>query len=186
MSHRDSTDHARETSASIRGFKGMIRRLLVTLADASTRWQVKGVYGSSAGDEIFQAELFPGIGIFARPPANGSPEAVLASPGGNPKAGVIVATRDEATRKLIASQVGPSETCIYNDVAMVIIKSDGTITAKSINGAGVALATKADIDAMRLIFNAHVHPGVTAGGASTTASVTPMAPNAGTSKFRAE
>lgn len=137
MTYRTDEDHARETGPTWRLFKGTIRRLLVTLTSSASKWQLTGVRSRLGGDEVYEAELFPGIGIFARPPDGGSAEAIALAIGGH-KLPAIVATRDEATRRMIASQVEAGETALYNAAGIVVLKSNGTIEIRSHGGTSQA------------------------------------------------
>jgi phage gp45-like len=188
MSWRTAEDHAYATGGTMRLLLGMLRRMVVTLS-SDTLWQLVGQRGGpgGAGDEVITAETFPGIGIYARAPSSGSPEAVVAALGGT-KASVVVATRDEATRQVGAGDLAEGETCVYNDQARVIVRADGTVEIRLHSGVAVPLATKADLAAVVTAFNAHTHvytPGP--GTAIPTAVPVPTAPSpTGTSVLKAQ
>lgn len=184
MTYRTDDDHARETGPTWRMLKGIVRRVLVTLAGSGPSWQVLGVRSRTGGDEIFEAELFPGVGIFAR--GSSSTEAVVVNASGS-KVPMIVATRDEETRKKVASQVGEGETAIFNGAGIVILKSDGTIHVRSHGGSALAIPTMADYNALKSWLAVHTHIGVTTGAGVTGAPSAPVVPTAsGTTKARLE
>lgn len=173
MTWRGSEEFSLETSPFRRLVRGMIRRVAISLA-TGTKWQWRGQRGGAGGDEIYDAEPFTGIGFFSRPPASGSPEAILNAVGGS-KNTVIVATRDEKTRRLIDADVPAGATCVYNDKAMILVKPDGTVEIRLIGGAAIALPTLADYNALRNAYNSHTHPVATTGSATAqtgTASAT--------------
>lgn len=181
MTWRSAEDHARETGPLMRFMKGMIRRVLVTISTNTTKWQVRGVHNSVGGDEVFEAELFPGVGIFAR--GSSSTEAVVLNVGGS-KVPVIVATRDEATRRKIASQVGPGEAALYNDSLICILKQGGAIELRTHAGTALAVPTMADFNALRDFVRAqfsastgHTH-ALVSGGIITTTIITKPSPQA--------
>jgi hypothetical protein len=153
----------------------IVRRVVVTLT-SKVSWQVKG-FDSPAGTNVFSAEIFPGIGFYARPPAKGGKvEAVVVNVGADAGTPAIVGTRDEATRAAVDAAIGgfkDDESGVFNTKSIVRVKADGTIEARSIGGAAVALATKADVDALAAYvakqFDAAAgHKHVVAGAATTT------------------
>lgn len=176
MTYRTSEDFAQETSPFRRFVRGMIRRVAVTLTQTA-RWQVLGQRGGQGGDETDEVEPFTGIGFYSRPPRSGNPEAVTAAIGGS-KTRAIIATRDEATRQAAVGNLEEGETAVYNDQAVIVVKADGTVEIRLVGGLAVALATKADIDALKSWAATHIHnvPGVTAGGATVPSLVPTLAP----------
>jgi len=76
---------------------------------------------------------------------------------------------------------------VYTDKALVHLKDDGTIEARSASGTAVPLATLADVQAIRDALNGHTHTYVPGGGAPTTTTVNPSVPApTGTTKLKAE
>lgn len=126
--------------------RNAIRRFVVKLTDAAI-WQLAGVR-TPDGIETRRAEVFGGIGIAARPPAGNESEAIGVMVG-DANTPVVIAIRDEKTRAAVAGALGVDETMLFNTTALMLIKSDGTIEARSVGGAAVALATKADVQALR-------------------------------------
>jgi phage gp45-like len=147
MTWRESSDFGKETGELLRLVRGLIRRMRVTLTTGA-RWQLLGQRGGAGGDETIDVEAFTGIGVYARPPSSGNPEAITAAVGGA-RTPVIVATRDEATRRAVAGDLAEGETAVYNDKAIVVIKADGTVEIRLVGGVAVPLATKADLDVLR-------------------------------------
>ena len=147
MTRKTADDFQEETSPQTRGDDGKIRRMPISLTQG-VLWQITGHQMLDGTDETHDAPVFSGIGFASRPPDNGSPEAIVAFVGG-PSNPVIIATRDEATRATAFAASGElqaGETAIFNAGAIVLIKADGTIEIRSVGGAAVALATKADVD----------------------------------------
>lgn len=147
MTWRSAEDFAKETSAFMRFVRGMVRRLEVTLTSGSI-WQLRGQRPgpSGGGDEVLKAEVFSGVGFFAR--AAGAAEAIAVAIGG-PGSMAVVATRDEATRKKWDGQVPAGATAVFNPQAALIVKPDGTIVAKLLNGVEIPLALKLDLTILR-------------------------------------
>lgn len=136
-----------------RFLRGLVRRFAITLTDG-TKWRFSGMRSSSGGDETPDLEVFPGIGIYARPPndGTGNPEAIALAVGGA-KHRVVVATRDEATRQAaLADDVQPGETCVYNGPIRIILLANGTAEIRLHGGVAIPLATKADLQALYTAF----------------------------------
>jgi phage gp45-like len=189
-------DFAAALGEHARRLAGMARRFVVTLSTKAI-WQLKGHTLPNGVIETRQAEVFSGIGFYSRPADGGKPEAFAiftGDGGGNP---VVVATRDEATRAASVGDLAAGETAIYTDKAVVIVKADGSIEARSVGGVAVELATKADLAKLEsAILGATVVGGD--GGASLRTTMSAGLPTslhgaggttpwpAGTSKFKAE
>lgn len=128
MTWRTSEDLKNEVrDIAGRFLRGLVRRFAITLTDG-TKWRFSGMRSSSGGDETPDLEVFPGVGIYARPPSSGgNPEAIAIAVGGA-KHRVAIATRDEATRQAaLADDVQPDETCVYNGSARVYVKAGGMV-----------------------------------------------------------
>ncbi|MBA2718937.1 MAG: hypothetical protein H0U52_06820 [Chloroflexi bacterium] len=111
-------------------------------------WQLTGFTLPDGDVETQKAEAFTGIGFFARPPSSGKPEAIviMVNDAQNP---VVIAVRDEKTRAAIVGALEQDESAIFNTRALVVIKADGTIEARSASGVAGLLATKADLAALK-------------------------------------
>jgi hypothetical protein len=180
-----AADFAEMIGAFRREFAGAIRRMVISRASGGI-WQLAGhVLFDVTRRETREVELYPGIGTYSEPPSTGSPEAIAVQVGG-PNNPAIVATRDEATRQKIADVAGAGDQFVgYNSQARVWVKPDGTIEARAHAGVAVALATKADLDALRnYIANTMTLP---VSGATAGPIAAPAVPNStGTTKFKAQ
>lgn len=147
---------------------GLVRRMAISLT-SKVLWQLVGfrlpdAQGGATGQEIVNAEPFTGIGFYARPPSSGAPEAIVVSVS-DANAPMIIAVRDEKTRAAIAGALQAGETAVYTDRALVYLRSDGTIEARSARGGAAALATKQDLQILRAAIASAVI-AVGAGGAN--------------------
>lgn len=118
-----------ETSPDTRDWRGMIRRVAISLTSGAS-WQAIGhILLDGRTRETRDAEVFPGIGFYARPAAGVNAEAIVAFVGGasNPH---IVATRDEDTRKKVA-QLDQDETAMFNSTTIAAARKDGTFEVRS-------------------------------------------------------
>lgn len=190
MSRSDDTtaDYRRATGTENRAALNMLRRLVVKVT-SGTFWQMVGmILLDQVTKETPQAEVFSGVGFYARPAPGANAEAIVGAIGGaeNP---VIIATRDEGLRKKMA-QLDQNETAIYNSLATVVIKKTGIVEIRL--GAGVAQSTilgqtyRAAEDVLLTIISAlaaqlalaHApagpspHPGSAAAAAAVIAAVT--------------
>lgn len=191
-------DFAREIGEFRRRVAGVARRLTVRMTESGV-WMLAGHILFDDVRETREVELWPGIGFFARPPRGDTAEAVVLNLGGqnNP---AIVATRDEATRTKV-DDLAEDETALFNSAARVHVKANGTIEARTHTGTAVALATKADVDALAAYVakqfatsgTGHTHTLASGGtvtlttvptGAAGTGSGVPAA--AGTQKLKGE
>lgn len=178
---------------------GAVRRMTISLT-TKTLWQLLGHKMPDGQQETFTAEAFTGIGFYSRPASGGHPEAIVLNIG-NAKAPVIVAVRDERTRAAMAGSLAVNETAMFNDAAIVHVKADGSIEARSKNGTAQSLATKADLDALAAYLKnqfatsgtGHTHT-LASGGVVTLTTVPTATPGTGsgvpsatgTTKVRAE
>lgn len=154
---------------------GAIRRVAVTLAGARAIWQVAGYRlpaGAISTDEVFNAELFGGIGFHARPPTGGKPEAIVLMVGADSDHPVIVAIRDEATRAAVANALKADETMLFNSKCIIHAKDDGTVEVRTPNGVAVPLATLADVQAIRNALHNHGHTYIAPGSGGSAATTT--------------
>jgi hypothetical protein len=177
-----------QTAPPARELAGLIRRMAVTLT-SGTLWRAVGHLLLDRSQETKDAEVFGSLGFYSRPAAGANAEVIVVHPGGSANA-VIVATRDEALRKLIDGQLGPDGAAMCNRATIILCKSDGTVEIRALGGSAAALATKADIDALKTwaLTHTHVVAGVTAGAAAvTSAGPLPTPPSAsGTSVLKGQ
>ncbi|MGE0547621.1 MAG: hypothetical protein AB7O24_04235 [Kofleriaceae bacterium] len=138
-----------------------------------TRWQLVG-HRVGSESETPDAEPFTGIGFYARPRTTSKAEAVLASVGEASHA-VAIATRDEDLRRIWKSvlDAAANVTAIFNSLAIVVAKPDGTVEVRSLNGTARSLALKSDVQNVDSKYDGHVHG---ASGASTTGPLTKFIP----------
>lgn len=135
---------------------------MVVTRTSTALWQIAGHSLFDGKRETYDAPAFTGIGFYARPPADGNPEAAVLFVGGagNP---IIAALRDEKTRAAVfavAGELAPGDAAVFSPAAVVLVKADGTVEIRAPGGAAVALATKADVQAVRDELNQHTHgPG---------------------------
>lgn len=169
-----------------------IARRMTLAASSAVLWALEGVVDGDGTVERDEAEVFSGIGFYARPKAGDKAEVVVLRIGGESDHGVIIATRNLDGIKRIGT-LGEDESIVFNSQVMVKVTAAGEILAGSIGGSFGPLATLADIDALRNWVATHTHGGVTAGGAVTQAPTgavppTPLAPPtaSGTQKLKAE
>lgn len=159
---------------------GMVRRMAISLT-SKVLWQLVGFRLPDGSQEVVNAEAFTGIGFFARAPSSGVPEAIVVSVG-DANAPMIIAVRDEKTRAAVVGALKVGETAMYTDKAIVYLKDNGTIEARSAGGAAAALATKADVTAL-----ANFVQGLLVGGTGSAPIPPGTVPQpTGTLKFKAE
>jgi len=179
---RTVEEHARVTSPTLRRFAGAIRRMAITVT-AKALWQVIGHRTLEGTDETAFAEVFSGVGFYARPPRNGKPEAIVVHVGGA-KHPVVVGTRDEKTRAAVAS-IGEDEAIVFSSGAVVHVRSNGIVEVRKPGGQAVALATKADVEALR-DYVAGIKLPVDTNTGTAGPPVTPPSSPAGTTVLRAQ
>lgn len=161
-----------------RELAGTLRRMAVKRTTGAL-WQVVGHLLFDGSKETRDVEVASGIGFYARPKSAGRCDAIVVFPNGAMYP-VVIATRDEDTRKKVANDLAEDETQVHNSQAVVRIKANGTIEARSANGTAVPLATKADVQALRDFASGLLYGG-------TGSAVVPGWPNpAGTTKLKGE
>lgn len=178
MTDYTTKDFRDQTSPQTRDWRGMIRRVAISLTSGA-KWQTIGhLLLDGVTKETRDAEPFSGIGFYARPAAGANAEAVAVFVGGasNPH---IVATRDEDTRKKVA-KLDQDETMAFNTQVGVKMTKDGKIEACANGGTPVELALASELNSLRAFvmqqFTAtggHTH---TVSGAATTAVVAIVTP----------
>ena len=167
---RSAADHAAAAGSGHRALVGLVRRLVVKLSSSGI-WQVAGF---RAVKEAIQAEVFQGVGFWARPPGNVTAEAVVVNVGAEADHPLVIALRDKATQAAVADGCAADTTLAYNSSARLAILPSGAIEARSHSGVAVALATKADIDALRAIFDAWIVVPMDGGAALKVAILDPV------------
>lgn len=157
-------DHARSISDETRGARGAIRRMAIKVTKR-VYWQLTG-HRIGRTVEAPEAEVFSGVGFYARPRPSSRAEAVLVRIGEAQHA-VIIATRDEDLRKLWKDELdgAPDLAAMFNAATIVLIKPDNTVEIRSRGGVAVSLAKKADLDALKAAIVAWVPVAGDGGGA---------------------
>ena len=159
-------EHAKAISPDTRGVLGKVRRF--ALGTTRTLWQVLGHLLLDGRRESRDAEVFSGIGFYARPRATDRAEAIVVFTGENAASPVVVATRNEDTRSAVAGGLAEDESAMFNSAAIVVVKANGTVEVRLAGGVAVALATLADVQAIRSALDGHSHTYVPGSGTATT------------------
>lgn len=169
MTDYTTKDFRDQTSPETRDWRGMIRRVAISLTSAGT-WQVIGhLLLDGKTREVRNAEVFGGVGFHARPPAGANAEGIVAFVGGaaNPH---LIATRDEDTRKKVAN-IEQDETMAYNTQVGVKMTKDGKIAACAHGATPVGLALESELNDLRAFimqqFSGSGHVHAVSGGATT-------------------
>jgi len=146
---------AEAVGGAARELAGKVRRMIVTRTRTAL-WQVTGHLLLDGTTETRDAENFAGgVGFYSRPSEDEDTEAIVAFPGG-PGNPIIVATRQEAVRRVIAADLNADETQIHNSAVVIRIKANGTVEIRTAAGVAAELATKADLAALRAVLLAWV------------------------------
>jgi hypothetical protein len=158
-----------QVDSETRSAASLIRRMTVRLTSGAF-WQAVGhLLLDGKTEEAAEAEVFSGIGFYARPHQSANVEAIVAHPGGaqNP---VIIATRDEGLRKEMAN-IGHDTAAMFNTLATVRIVG-ATIEARTKDGAAVELAKASELNDLRAFVAANMaaagHSHAAPGGATTS------------------
>lgn len=162
-----------ETARELGGV--IVRATLGTTAESL--WRTLTGYLPDGTRAFRDAEVFSGIGVYARPPTNANAEAIVGTLGGEASAAVVLATRDEGTRRAMAGNINADETILYNSVSVVLVKSTGAIELRTANGTAVALAKASDLTRLRgaiVSAAATTLAGNPTGSAALTAIVTAL------------
>lgn len=163
--------------------EGLVRRVVTSIAGAKAIWQFTGVRQLDGSTETFSAEVFSGVGIFARPPSDVAAEAIVVMVGDG-KVPIAIAVRDEKTRQAMAGNFAPDETGLYNSQAIVHITSSGGIEARSKLGVALPLPTLADANALKAAIAAAPTTDVSSFKAAILASLASWP--VGTTKLKGE
>lgn len=182
------------TGPTIKELKQATDKLLVQLAGAARRmaveatakaaiWTLTGVRNLANKLEPQGVEIFPNIGFYSRPAADGKPEAIILNIG-NAKLPVIVATRDEHAATAIRAALGTGkpaagETIVFASTggAVVYLKNDGTVEIRTAGGTAHRLPTIEDHEAFVAWAKNHIHTSGGAGNPTTTPTTDPPDPD---------
>jgi phage gp45-like len=186
---------SRRTAESFRRDQADWWLRVLNLARKITFTATGGALWSALGfddDEPFDdTPVFQGTGIYSRPGSDDDAEGVLIHIGADPDHGVVVNVRNEDARRRYVEEFGDlnaGEIALFNSnaTARIVITSNGLVRIESGNGAGVSLATKADIDDLREWCGAHYHNFPAIGGAPTSTPLEGPPSASGTSVLRGE
>jgi phage gp45-like len=140
--------------ATARAMSGAFRRMAIKVTSTAL-WQVIGHRLLDGSRETRDAEVFYGVGFWARPTSSEKAEAFVTFTAGGSGSPLIVATRNEDARRAVAAAltggtIAEGETLIFGSpgTPIVYLKANGTVEIRLPGGAAVALATKADVDAV--------------------------------------
>jgi phage gp45-like len=173
MSDADQTvaEARHQFSSGNRNVLGMIRRMVVTVTSGSF-WQVVGhLLIDGVTRETRQAEPFGVIGFYGRPAPGAKAEAIVCHCGAAAELPVIVAVRDERSRRRFAN-IEQDETIMYDSKSSIHIKADGTVSIRNHGGAERRLAFVEELNDLRAWttsqFTAPGHTHGVSGGATTS------------------
>lgn len=166
---------AESVGTAARATLGMIRRMAIKVTSKAL-WQIVGHRMLDGSRETRDAEVFYGIGIWARPKSSEKPEALVAFMGGGAGNPVIVATRNEDARRAVEAAIGSlkeGEAVLYGSsgLGFVHVKDDQTVEVRTDGGDAVELATKADLQRLRTALSTAT---IAVGAAGALAVVTVM------------
>lgn len=169
--------------------RNLVRRVSIADSADASAWKLGGVSDGS-NTEAHTAEVFSGIGIYARP-ANASAEAILVSVGGQSNNPAIVGVRDEAMRASIEKALGgvaAGETVVFNPTSVVYLRGNGLIEIRSKDGVAGFLSTHEDLQQLKQAFDSWIVVPNDGGGALYTLLQTLIGTGwpHGTSKLKAE
>lgn len=122
------------------GTGGRVELKLSTLArrfriveTSKVAWRLNGMEGGEGDVEQEDAELFPGIGIYARPKGSDRAEALVVKVGGESGHPVVVAVRDEDMRRAqaVIRDLGEGEVAVFNHLGYAKFDAQGNLTIHS-------------------------------------------------------
>lgn len=146
--------------------RGAVRRFAITLT-SKVLWQLAG-HKIDGAAEVLRAEPFAGIGIAARPPATGKPEAIVVMLT-DAEAPVIVAIRDEKTRAAVAGALKEDETAVFTSKLIALLGADEKIELRKVGGAAAFVAMLEDLQRLKTAINNWVPVPMDGGAALKTA-----------------
>lgn len=171
---------AADVGPAAREAAGKVRRMIVTRTNTA-RYQVIGHQLIGGELETRDADVFQGVGFYARPASSGGDvEAVVAFSGGagNP---LIISIRQESVRRDVAGDLAADETQVHNSTTVIRIKADGTVEIRAASGgAPRALAFQEDLETLR------DHVATLLVGGTGSAAVPAPSAGTGTSVLKAE
>lgn len=141
--------------------RGAVRRMLIKLTTKAL-WQLAG-HKIDGTEEVIKAEPFSGIGIAARPPASGKPEAIVAMLN-DAEAPVIIAIRDEKTRAAVAGALKLGETMVHTDKLVVHLTAEEIIELRKVGGVAGFVALLSDLSRLKVALVSWVPTGTLADG----------------------
>lgn len=169
----------------------MLRRMSIKVTSRAL-WQVIGHRLLDGSRETRDAEVFYGIGFWARPKSSEKAEAFVTFAAGGSGSPLIIATRNEDARRVVAAAlsggtIAEGETLIYGSpgCAIVYCKANGTVEIRLPGGAAVSLALKSDVQEVVTKFNAHTHV-VSGGTAAVVVGAQQAAAPTGTSVLKGQ
>lgn len=129
----DSIEEARRLiGTERRSHTNMLRRFSLSIT-SDALWQLIGMLQlDSRTVETREAEPFLNAGFYSRPPVGVNAEAIVAFLGGDAENPVIIATRDEDTRRKAAADLAQGDTAIYGEASRAACRSSGLIELSSI------------------------------------------------------
>ena len=160
---RQRTRTLRErTSNAVLELGNIVRRVIFG-DTAGGLWGILGyeTEDDAEGEDAEPIETFQGIGIYARPAAGDKAEGVMLHVGAQAEHPVLAAFRNEDARKRMVEKFGdidPGEVAFFPSAGdvRVLLKIDGTIEIGAL--ATQPIATKADLESLRLWVATHGHP----------------------------
>lgn len=177
MSNTDSTTEGVRSEGAVqaRNVRSVVRRMAVRVTSGPFWQGVGALLLDGITKEVREAEVFSGVGFYARPPAGANAEGVLVYEDGaeNP---YMVGTRDESTRRKVFPKnapLGQDETAAFNSSAVLHIKA-GKVLAYLVGhiADAVGLAKTSELNNLRAFvaaqFSGPGHTHAVTGGATTT------------------
>ncbi len=172
---------SRASRAALR-LANMVRRVTLGSSQGGS-WGFQGYAipdlrgGSSTtteGDGYDETEIFPGIGIYARPGSDDDAEALLLQVGGEANHPVIAAVRNEAARARYVEEFGdvePGEIAVFNSggTSRILITAAGNVEITVPAGKEILLSAGGATDKLvtRTEFLKHGHATAATGPVSS-------------------
>lgn len=151
--------------------RGLVRRTTLGVTSEIFRWAVKGFVDDENNEESDDAEVFQGVGFASRPPSDSNAEVIVVNVGAQGDHPVIVASRDEDTRREILSELNADESAMFNSQCVMLIDDGGVIrqgsraaSQSAVKGDAYTDAEKVFLTALKVFVTATLAPS----GAKTT------------------